>query len=177
MGAFGGGQLGALGGGFGGGGLAGFGGGGLAGFGGGQLGALGVGGGGFAGAPLPITYGYGTVDSSHRRLAAVLTNSLVHIRDLESGRIVQAFNSPKVDVSPFDEHDIVCATFSPDGKTLITGGVDRAICFWDVETGKRFYTHEGHSDSVALVWISADSKHMIAVSADGIIRVWKLRID
>jgi WD40 repeat protein len=33
-------------------------------------------------------------------------------------------------------HDSLEADFSPDGKTLVSGGSDKMVCLWDVPTGK-----------------------------------------
>lgn len=36
----------------------------------------------------------------------------------------------------FDEHLVESVTFSPDGKTLVTGGIDGRIAWWDIATGE-----------------------------------------
>jgi RNA polymerase sigma factor (sigma-70 family) len=71
-----------------------------------------------------------------------------------------------------------CSVFSPDGKTLITGGHDGLLRLWDLATGKelrRFVGHRGATGPIALSpngallasWGSTGS------NGDGV-RVWEL---
>ena len=42
-----------------------------------------------------------------------------------------------------------CAEFSPDGRVLATGSVDKTIKLWDVATGRELFTLQGHTDRVS----------------------------
>jgi WD40 repeat protein len=184
------------------GGLAGFAGFGGAGFGGGQLGLGGLGGGqlgvggnfgglggagigggafgiggnaGFIGGPPAISYGYATADREAKYLAAVQTNSDVHLRDLSSGRLLKSINVRGLDVLLDDLHTVTFATFSPDGKTLLTAGADRAIRFWDVETGHLFHIYEGQAEPIWSMKFTTDAQRLVTVGADGTTRVWEVK--
>jgi hypothetical protein len=64
------------------------------------------------------------------------------------------------------------AAFSPDGKLLATGGSDKTVQVWEVDTGKRLAVLEGHTDSIlALSW-SGDGKILASASKDRSIRIW-----
>src|SRR5262249_53568405 len=41
------------------------------------------------------------------------------------------------------EKDVICADFSPDGKTVVTGTQESLIKLWDAETGKPLRTLQG----------------------------------
>ena len=62
--------------------------------------------------------------------------------------------------------------FSPDGKTIVSGGIDGTLSLWDT-SGKairqRFKAHEGRVNSVAF---SPDGKTIVSGSDDGTLRLW-----
>src|SRR5262249_14782483 len=89
-----------------------------------RLGLLGPG-------PLPYSLVY------HPREAklAIVQNSGVVIRDLETGKVLQQFSHPH-EPWPF-------AAWHPDGKILGAVGGDQIIRFWDVASGKEVSKLEG----------------------------------
>src|SRR5262249_27282953 len=48
--------------------------------------------------------------------------------------------------------------FSPDGKTLVSGCMDKTVKFWDVETGKLRRTPEGNKATVMALAFSRDGR-------------------
>ena len=48
--------------------------------------------------------------------------------------------------------------FSPDGKTLASGGDDRTVKLWDIQTGELKRTLVGHVAEVGTVFFSRDGK-------------------
>ncbi|KAF4627666.1 hypothetical protein G7Y89_g10488 [Cudoniella acicularis] len=64
--------------------------------------------------------------------------------------------------------------FSPDGKQVVSGSVDKTIRLWDAATGAALQTLEGHSGSVRLVTFSPDSKQVMSGSDNGIVRLWNV---
>ena len=62
-------------------------------------------------------------------------------------------------------NDVVYSVaFSPDGKTVASGGVDRTITLWDAASGEKRLTLEGHNDDVNYLAFSPDGT--ILASAD-----------
>ncbi|MCL2481350.1 MAG: WD40 repeat domain-containing protein [Spirochaetaceae bacterium] len=67
--------------------------------------------------------------------------------------------------------DIYSVSFSPDGKTIISG-YDQAVVLWDVESGEDIKTFSGHSKTVRSVGFSPDGKTFISGSSDNTIKLW-----
>lgn len=62
---------------------------------------------------------------------------------------------------------------SPDGRTLLTRGLDSQVVLWDLETGKRLKTWT-FAENVANLALSADSRHLAVSLATGVIYILRL---
>jgi WD40 repeat protein/predicted Ser/Thr protein kinase len=66
---------------------------------------------------------------------------------------------------------IQALAFSPDGKTLLTGGSDRMARRWEVLSGKEISGPLEHPESILAVAFSPDGR-VIAASSTRLIRLW-----
>ncbi len=64
-----------------------------------------------------------------------------------------------------------CA-FSPDGKVIVSGGKDKTVKLWDVDTGSEIVTLSGHTDTVTCCQFSPDGKFIASSSKDKTVKVW-----
>src|SRR5579872_945815 len=64
--------------------------------------------------------------------------------------------------------------FSPDGKLALTGGKDRLVRLWDMDTGRCVRVFAGHEDKVWSVEWSADQRYAISGSSDRTVRLWEV---
>lgn len=67
---------------------------------------------------------------------------------------------------------ILCLAFSPDGKLLASGEVDKKIRLWDVAAGKQLAVLEGHSKQVTAVAFSPDGATLFSAGYDRAVRIW-----
>jgi eukaryotic-like serine/threonine-protein kinase len=62
--------------------------------------------------------------------------------------------------------------FSPDGKRLVSGGLDNTVKVWDAQTGQEILTIKSHTDAVSSVAFSPDGKRLVSGSWDNTLKVW-----
>lgn len=63
---------------------------------------------------------------------------------------------------------------SDDGKTLVSGGRDKAIRVWDTATGQLRRTLQSKSGVVRAMAIAPDGKTLVSVNGDVRVRIWDL---
>jgi WD40 repeat protein/tRNA A-37 threonylcarbamoyl transferase component Bud32 len=64
--------------------------------------------------------------------------------------------------------------FSPDGKTIVSTGLDGAVTLWDAEAAAPRATLRGHSASVSQPVFSPDGATLYTASDDGTVIVWDI---
>src|SRR5262249_4649880 len=67
---------------------------------------------------------------------------------------------------------VTSLAFSPDGKTLASGGEDKSMRTWEVETGKPLQNLPGHTLKVQCVAFSPDGKLVGSIGDDGVARIY-----
>ena len=90
--------------------------------------------------------------------------SNIHLIDMKTGGVIKKFN--------FNDALIISVLILPDGKRFLSGGVDKCIRLWDIETGKVLKTLKV-SGVVGELVCSDDGKKVFA-SYGGILDLWDI---
>jgi len=65
------------------------------------------------------------------------------------------------------------ASYSPDGKRIVTASLDKTARVWDAETGRQIAVLEGHEMALySAAFSPPDGAHIVTVGADDTARVW-----
>jgi WD40 repeat protein/tRNA A-37 threonylcarbamoyl transferase component Bud32 len=90
-----------------------------------------------------------------------ITNAVI-MWDLATGR----------NLRHFEGHNAYSATFSPDGRYAVSGGIGRVLTLWDIATGKEIRTLVGHRNPVQKVAFSPDGKRILSSGWEQSVRLW-----
>jgi WD40 repeat protein len=69
-------------------------------------------------------------------------------------------------------HGVWSVAFAPDALTLASGGVDRLVRIWDIETGRLLRSLRGHTADIRAVLFTPDGLTLATGSEDRTIRLW-----
>ncbi len=69
-------------------------------------------------------------------------------------------------------HGVWAVAFSPDGLTLASGGCDRLVRVWDIETKRLLRSLRGHTHDIRAILFTPDGQSIITGSEDRTIRMW-----
>ena len=69
--------------------------------------------------------------------------------------------------------EVYSASFSPDGKRIVSASVDKTVRIWDAENGRQIgQPLNGHTEMVLSASFSPDGKRIVSASWDNTIRIW-----
>ena len=94
---------------------------------------------------------------------------MLHVFDTVSGSLITTMRPDNVLGA------IWSLEFSPDGKTLLTGSLDKTAAIWSATNGILIKSFEGHTDYVRRARFSPDGSIVLTVSNDQTARLWDVK--
>jgi WD40 repeat protein len=110
---------------------------------------------------------YAALSRDGKTIAWSRESNLVHLTDLATGK----------EIRNWEAHVLQPRTiaFSPDGKTLLTGGTwSAAVRRWDVATGKEIGASPIHTGSIHLVAFTNDGQSVLSYGRDDAVIRWNV---
>ncbi len=87
--------------------------------------------------------------------------------------------APSTPVQVIDAHEsaaqAVAYVTTDKGPRLASGGADKVVKLWNLDTLDRIRTYRGHKELISALAFSADGKLLASASLDGNIRIWSTR--
>ena len=67
---------------------------------------------------------------------------------------------------------VLTVAVSPNGRFAVSGGKDKTILVWKLDTGECIKTLDGHTQDVNSIVFSQDGRYLVSGGSDGAIRLW-----
>jgi WD40 repeat protein len=114
--------------------------------------------------------------STDRRTVATgsFSDGTIRLWDVGTGKEIRCWEAHRVGSYP--KSGPLSLTFSPDGKTLASGGHDQVLRLWEVSTGKeiRHFREEQQPGSSHHLRFSPDGKTLASMTQNGTVRLWTI---
>ena len=104
----------------------------------------------------------------HKTLLIARPSELTFL-DMAKGKLIQKFNAPQGQTGNFTQ-----ATFSGDGKQVISGDSDGVLIFWDTISASVLRTIRAHAGAITCIALSSDGTRVATAGEDRRVKVWDL---
>ncbi|XP_057207402.1 WD repeat-containing protein 62 isoform X2 [Triplophysa rosa] len=109
------------------------------------------------------------LDATRTHTAIACQDRNIRVYNVRSGKMKKCFKG-----SLNDDGTLLKVHLDPSGMFLATSCSDKNICIFDYESGECVATLFGHSEIVTGMKFSQDCRHLITVSGDSCVFVWRL---
>ncbi|XP_073344459.1 WD repeat-containing protein 62 isoform X2 [Pagrus major] len=109
------------------------------------------------------------LDSSRTHVAIACQDRNIRVYNTETGKLKKCLKG-----SSSDEGALLKVHMDPSGSFFATSCSDKNITIFDYESGECVATLFGHSEIVTCMRFSQDCRHLITVSGDSCVFVWRL---
>lgn len=107
-----------------------------------------------------------SISSDSTLVVSGSTDGSVHVVNIKNGKVVGSLVG--------HSGSIECVGFSPSLTWVATGGMDKKLMIWELQSSSLRCTCQHEEGVMRLSW-SFSSQHIITASLDGIVRLWDSR--
>ncbi|GFT22246.1 mitogen-activated protein kinase-binding protein 1 [Nephila pilipes] len=112
------------------------------------------------------------VDPQQKHILTACQDRNIRVYSVTNGKHVRCFRG-----SQGEDGTLIKVVLDPSGTYLATSCTDKSLYLYDYISGECLATMFGHSELVTGLKFTNDGRHLISVSGDGCIFMWKLPID
>lgn len=112
------------------------------------------------------------VDSKKNQIIIASQDRQVRAYDVKTAKNTNSFKG-----SLGEDGALIKIAFDPSATFIATSCTDKSIYIFDYQTGECLATTSGHSEIVTGLKFSHDGRHLISISGDGCIFVWRLPVE
>ena len=115
-------------------------------------------------------------DPTGRRIVTASNDGSARLWDARTGVPIGATmrHSERIQIGTTTKEadKVVSASFSPDGRQIVTASEDKSARLWNATTGAPLVSLLGHSDAVWSAVFNPSGRLIVTASDDGTARVW-----
>lgn len=112
------------------------------------------------------------VESKKNQIIIASQDRLVRSYDVKTAKNTNSFKG-----SLGEDGALIKIVFDPSATFIATSCTDKSIYIFDYQSGECLATTSGHSEIVTGLKFSHDGRHLISISGDGCIFVWRLPVE
>src|SRR6202035_518052 len=96
--------------------------------------------------------------------SCAFNDQAIQLWEAETGKPVRRLGNPAASIS--------CFAFSPDGKSLVSGGIQGQLILWEVATAGERLRFQGQASTIQCLAFSPDGKTVASGHDDGSVCAW-----
>jgi WD40 repeat protein len=79
----------------------------------------------------------------------------------------------RVELARYAGHSghVYAATFSPDGRRILSGDANGQVRLWDTKTAQELHCYRGHTKPISRLAFSPDGRYALSSSDDDTVRL------
>ncbi|KAF7495810.1 Mitogen-activated protein kinase-binding protein 1 [Sarcoptes scabiei] len=112
------------------------------------------------------------IDQKKNQIVTASQDRFIRSYDVKNGKNLNSFKG-----SLGDDGALIKIAFDSSATFIATSCTDKSIYIYDYQTGECLAATSGHSEIVTGLKFSQDGRHLISISGDGCIFVWRLPIE